>query len=392
MTDTRGGRVDFAGVAAALQQQSLPETDTRQPWQPLDPSAILEALRNGIDLTPEAGVWRRDDGAGMLYPGRSSIIMSSPESMKTWACMVAAVQVMGRGGAVGWVDFEDSHQMTLARLVALGAPIDMIATRFDYLQPEQPLVSSYGVNGEAMDKLDQWLTERTPELLVIDAFGPLAGMHGFSVLDNDEMTRLMRTVNGIAERTDAAILMVDHVAKSSDGRYPIGAQAKSQLLTGTLLLLDMRAPFGIGKHGEARIQIVKDRAGGVRQHAVGSDRIQELATLHLRSNAATGKIGWEIASPDTAQPLPTIYMEKVSTYLAACGADGADRQAIHAHISASQRAPMSDSARLALDAAIGHLGSLGYATHTDKDRWIHVRAYTAPEEDSSDPTADIEEF
>lgn len=112
--------------------------------------------------------------------------------------------------------------------------------------------------------------------------------HGGDV--NDQATLFIRSVpKRIAAATGAAVVLVDHVTKSQDGRgrFAIGAQAKMAGLTGAAYTLEVRAPLAPGKDGALVLRVGKDRPGGVRAWCSpkfrSGDRTQEAARVSVDS-------------------------------------------------------------------------------------------------------------
>jgi len=104
-------------------------------WEPLD---LAEALAGAEEVT--ATVLLRADGVGLLYPGRTHQFAGEPESLKTWAALLAVAQVVAAGGHVLWIDYEDDARGFVGRLRALAVPDETIIGHCTYLWPEEPLV------------------------------------------------------------------------------------------------------------------------------------------------------------------------------------------------------------------------------------------------------------
>jgi hypothetical protein len=227
-------RAAFDGMGGAE-----PEQDTRPGWAPLDLGDLLAALADGVDLTPQTGILLRDDGAGMLYPGKVHAVIGVPESLKTWLCFVAAVQTIGRGGRVAWLDLEDDAGTALSRLVALGVDLPVIRERFAYLAPEVPLLEPGGLRRDRWEPFAAWLEEWRPELIVVDSIGELSAMQGLSILDNNEMTMQSNMLKRVARVVGSTVLVIDHVAKGRADAAPtsIGAQAKGAAIDGAWQLV-----------------------------------------------------------------------------------------------------------------------------------------------------------
>ena len=68
-------------------------------------------------------------------------------------------------------------------------------------------------------------------------------------------------------RTGAAVVLVDHVTKSQEGRgrWAIGSERKLWGLDGAAYGFESLVPFGRGKTGLVKITVAKDRCGHIRQ-------------------------------------------------------------------------------------------------------------------------------
>lgn len=97
-------------------------------------------------------------------------------------------------------------------------------------------------------------------------------MFGHQSNDNDNVATWMRTIpRPLAESTGAAVVLIDHVTKSKEGRgrYPVGAQAKLSAITGAAYAVTVKDALIQGGQSEFILSVVKDRPGAVRQHAGG---------------------------------------------------------------------------------------------------------------------------
>lgn len=165
-------------------------------------------------------------------------------------------------------------------------------------------------------------------LVVLDGVTEALTTMGCSTVDNDEVTLWMRQVpRAIAQGTGAAVVLVDHVTKSTEGRgrFAIGAQAKMSALDGASYAVEVVQPLGRGMRGVLRLWVGKDREGGVRPYCGrfrAADRAQLAATIVVDSTA--GPISIEVQPPDdlqgtAAKPFrPTGFMERLSRALEGC--------------------------------------------------------------------------
>lgn len=80
-------------------------------------------------------------------------------------------------------------------------------------------------------------------LAVVDGVTDSLGLFGYSTKDNDDVSAWARELpRRIADRTGAAVVVVDHVTKDADsrGRFAIGWQAKLSGLTGAAYTVEVR--------------------------------------------------------------------------------------------------------------------------------------------------------
>jgi hypothetical protein len=97
--------------------------------------------------------------------------------------------------------------------------------------------------------------------------GSTLGIFSFAIKDNDDIATWMRLLpKQTADRTGAAVLLVDQVTKDCDtrGRFAIGGQAKRAALTGAAYTVEVAEPVGIGLRGAVVLGVAKDRPGYVR--------------------------------------------------------------------------------------------------------------------------------
>jgi hypothetical protein len=161
--------------------------------------------------------------------------------------------------------------------------------------------------------------------------GSTLGIFSFAIKDNDDIATWMRLLpKQIADRTGAAVLLVDQVTKDCDtrGRFAIGGQAKRAALTGAPYTVEVAEPVGIGLRGVVVLGVAKDRPGYVRGRCGPmrkSDRTQEAARITIDSTNGPLTIAIEPwrshaePSHSASSFRPTAYMEKVSRALEAAG-------------------------------------------------------------------------
>lgn len=285
-------------------------------WEPVDLTAFL----NGTHVPPSAGLLHRSDGIGLLYPGRVHSFHGESESGKSWVAQIATAEVLLTGATVLYLDFESTADEVIARLLLLGASPQTIAERLRYVQP--------AVSSDADPVAFSRLLGRSYALAVLDGVTESLGLYGASSNDGDDVTRWGRKLpRRIARETGAAVVAIDHVTKSEDGRgrFAIGSQAKLALLDGAAFTIEPKdvAP---GQCGTFILRVGKDRAGQVRRHGGtfrASDRTQEIARIRFDSTDPR-KIRYAVephtsfVDPDTGESTfrPSYLMGRVSQFVA----------------------------------------------------------------------------
>lgn len=283
-------------------------------WYPIN----LAALFSGDHQPPRPELCERDDGVHLLYRGKCHAFNGESESGKSWAALIACVQAIQAGGHVLYLDFEDTAETVVTRLLALGAKPAQVLEFFHYVEPHEPVFTKGGkftpANTDLADTLDRYpLT-----FAVIDGVTEAMTMHGLSLIDNAEYATFHGALPKRLALTGAAVVQIDHVTKDREnrGRWAIGAQHKLAAMDGAVFSFSVVKPFGLGRHGVCKVSVEKDRPGQLRQHAKG----KRIADLHLDSHPDTHSLTWQIEVPDTAEASdgtihPTVVMERVSRLL-----------------------------------------------------------------------------
>lgn len=237
--------------------------EEKRPWRPVDLSSVLD----GTWRAPQPTVGRRSDGCGLFYPGRVHTVASESEAGKTWWALSAAADELTAGNAVAYIDFEDDEGGIVGRLLALQVDITAIRERFAYLRPTEPLG-----RGVHHDDLVAVLRDYRPTLTVLDGVTEGMVLHGLDPIANKDAATFGRILPRRIANVGPAVLCLDHVTKSIDGRgrYALGAVHKLNGLDGAAYILENRAAFGIGLTGTSTVRIAKDRPGQLRRHGLAS--------------------------------------------------------------------------------------------------------------------------
>lgn len=225
----------------------------------------------------EPTILRREDGQCLIYPGLTHSFHGEAESGKSMVIQYVVGDELRAGHDVLYVDFESDPHEVAGRLRAMGAEQSAVDRHLTYIQPCETFASA----------APGWLAllEHRYSLVVLDGVTEAMVLAGKSPLDNQEAAEWLRMLpNDIARRTGAAVVMIDHVTKSSDGRgrSAIGAQHKLAGITGAAYVVEPIEHLGRGVRGVVALRVAKDRPGAVRA-ACGeyrrSDRTQEAARV-----------------------------------------------------------------------------------------------------------------
>lgn len=281
--------------------------DFRRSWRPVDLSTVL----SGAWQPSEPTVGRRSDDHGLFYAGKVHTVSSESEGGKTWLAMSAVLDELGRANHVVYLDFEDDEGGIVGRLLTLGADRDVLAARFHYLRPEDPLGS-----GIHRDDLDELMRSCRPTLAVIDGITEALTLHGLEANSNGDVATFGRMLPRRLAMFGAASVSLDHVTKSAEGRgrYSIGAVHKLNGVDGAAYVLENRTPFGVGLTGRSTLRIAKDRPGQLRKSALPSSGGMFWAGDLVLHSHAEGFAEVEVSAPvesPSAGFRPTVYMGRI---------------------------------------------------------------------------------
>lgn len=284
MENPRSKPVEFPN-GIHLDLGEIVEDDVPSSWAPTDLARIL----TGDYEQAKPTLFPRSDGICLLYPGLTHSFHGESESGKSLLAQIESIRIIESGGRVLYLDFESDAASVTMRLKEFGATSENIIRGFTYLNPE--------VKPNAGRDLEAWnsLLSGKYDLAVIDGVTDALGIWGCSTQDNDDVSRWSRDLpDQLARKTGAAVLMIDHVTKSTEGRgrFAIGAQSKIAGLTGAAYTVEIQSPLGRGLVGTIVLRIAKDRPGYVRGHGgePRSDRTQEVARVTVDSQGGAPEV------------------------------------------------------------------------------------------------------
>ncbi|WP_217169621.1 AAA family ATPase [Streptomyces sp. AC512_CC834] len=248
-------------------------------WEDVDLGPVLDGTHK--PLTPTVGA--RDDGIGLFYPGRVNGIQGESEAGKTWAALICCLVEINRGNHVFYIDFEDSEDGVIGRLLLIGGVPETIRARFHYIRPGSTPTPN------VLRTVARRVEEYEATLVVIDGVTEAMTLLGLELKENSEIATFGRMLLRLFADTGAAVVSLDHVVKSSEsrGRYALGGVHKLNAVNGVQYMLEAVRPFGVGTEGRSRLRVAKDRPAQVRKNSLpgGKNPLHWFADLVVKAES-----------------------------------------------------------------------------------------------------------
>lgn len=274
------GAIEVAlGAVSDLENYASGPSTATADWDDVDLTAVLDGSHK--PLLPTVGA--RDDGIGLFYPGRVNGIQGESEAGKSWVALISCLTEINRGNHVFYLDFEDSEEGVIGRLLLIGAVPETIRDRFHYVRPGTTptphLLRAFAAR----------VREHQATLVVVDGVTEAMTLLGLELKENSEIARFGRILLRPLADTGAAVVSLDHVVKSSEsrGRYALGGVHKLNGVDGVQYMLEAVHPFGINTEGRSRLRVAKDRPAQVRKNALpgGRNPMHWFADLVVKSES-----------------------------------------------------------------------------------------------------------
>lgn len=280
----RSGEGDLADVLDLVREEITTATEHHGPrttettgWDFSDLTPVLD----GTHKPAQPVVGARDDGIGLFYPGRVNGIQGESEAGKSWVALISCLTEINRGNRVVYMDFEDSEEGVVSRLLLIGANPRDIAEQFLYVRPGTTPTPA------ALKTFIARIGDLAPSLIVVDGVTEAMVMLGLELKENTEIAKFGRMLLRPLADTGAAVVPLDHVVKNNEsrGRYALGGVHKLNAVDGVQYMLEAVRPFGINTEGRSRLRIAKDRPAQIRRHALpgGRNPMHWFADLVIRS-------------------------------------------------------------------------------------------------------------
>lgn len=259
--ETESAAVLIESADSADSADSLRELDEVDSWAPTGAEMVLAILSGAVPAPEPAVGLVRSDGHRFLYPGLEHALIGEMEAGKSWFALACVAAELAAGHRVGYVHFEEADPTsTYLRLNRqFGVSSAALLERFWFVGPERRIT---------VTDVERLLSAGAPSLVVLDGVNEAMALHGMGIFDADGAADFRRRLVKPWKRCGAAVLSLDHVSKSEEGRssgYAYGAVGKGNGLDGAMLQLDSVEPFGDGRRGVSNVYVTKDRHGQLRK-------------------------------------------------------------------------------------------------------------------------------
>jgi hypothetical protein len=232
----------------------------------------------GGSNSPEPNILPFIDDSYLFYAGEFNLVFGDTESGKTWLCLAAvASTIMGQAGRAAVIDLDHNGARSLLyRLEKLGATRKELTDLncFRLAEPDNEL---------ELKELVADLSAFKPDVVVLDSLGEVMPLFRANSNSADDFTVVHSDIIKPLKQSGAAVLVVDHLPKSADSRQhgPTGTAAKTRAVGGLALRVSAERAFRPGEGGAAKLELFKDRHGGVRKQVPGIDARPVIGTFTL---------------------------------------------------------------------------------------------------------------
>ncbi|MFK3836629.1 AAA family ATPase [Microbacterium sp. NPDC087868] len=227
-------------------------------WEQQDLRDVVQGLIDGTRTRLRPTVGRTSVGQALFYAARVNGLAGASGDGKSWTALHTCAQELADGNVAFYIDYEDSSDGIVTRLLQLGVEPEAILNRFVYLNPDTSL-------GDAeLARLLALVAERAPTVVIVDSTGEALAAEGINPNADEEVALWFQRVARAIAKLGPAVVVLDHMSKSADGGlWPIGSQRKRAAISGAQYIQEVLgdAGFSEGKAGQARLKCAKDRPG-----------------------------------------------------------------------------------------------------------------------------------
>jgi hypothetical protein len=191
----------------------------------------------------------------VLYEQRLHSVNSEPGDGKTLFALWASLGVMRQDRPVLYLDAENGVALIAERLEDMGAdPAELDRLLHYYPSPE---ITPHAGSRAALQATAE---DIKPTLVVFDAWPDFLALAGLNENDAGDVTRWTLDVAQPLKEAGCAVLLLDHLTKSAEGRgrYARGSGAKLAKMD-VAWSLSQTQPFDRERVGEITLTLRKDR-------------------------------------------------------------------------------------------------------------------------------------
>ncbi|MDZ4685266.1 MAG: AAA family ATPase [Planctomycetaceae bacterium] len=186
--------------------------------------------------------------------GKSAFVLFALVRVVVTACdWFNGLKGPSQPGCVLWCGTENDMAITLQRMRDWNIPMDRIVLPF----ADDPLTTINLTNAEHLNRIEQLVRRYQIKLVIVDS---LRGGHGDDE-NNSRVGRVLQDLAGIAERTNAAIIVVHHTKKLMVDEEITANSSRGS----NAILAMMRSQIGIDKPDPkskwCRVRVLKENLG-----------------------------------------------------------------------------------------------------------------------------------
>lgn len=197
----------------------------------------------------------------LFYSGEFNLIFGDSESGKTWLALAALADVLTQqDGKAAFIDLDHNGAPSIVnRLQGFGVPNDILSDQHRFRLTHD--------DGVELREVVQDLAVFGPDIAVLDSLGEALGLYKYDSNDGGDFTTAHTQIIKPLTRVGTGVMVIDHLAKNAGSREfgPTGTPAKLRAVGGTALRVTAEEPFRPGEGGSAKLELFKDRHGGVRK-------------------------------------------------------------------------------------------------------------------------------
>jgi hypothetical protein len=333
------GTIDEAQYIEEFKSARLPSPDDAPKFINLEPYVSGE-FKQEVPTVANVG------GRCLFYSGRLNEIHAEPSCGKTNILIAATIRVLSEGGSVVYIDPEDTPSGFGGRYTGLGGDEHSIA-RVHYLHNPEPI---------EIKRAQSWASKNPVAMVCLDGLAESMAAVGADENSASEVLGYFREYLRPFAEAGAAVVIADHVSKSSDGRgrWARGSGAKLGRYDGASYEAEIIKPYDPKQAGAVRLKISKDRNGGAG--AMG----QIVSEVHFTPGAKVTDVDFR-EPQGKGEFRPTAIMDKIlarleagpanKTELRACGKAEYVDKAIRILIEEEQIIGSEDGKRLVFSLA-----------------------------------------